>query len=115
MAYPTGDQFLPQKNSSMRVEPYINYSISQSGVIRFADMGAVDHTYIRVVVGALTETDRDTYLSWISTNLKSEVTDLPYGSDTYTGYILPDGVQVTNWRGAPHLFQVAYQFRGVKN
>lgn len=115
MAYPTGDQYTPQVGSTITADTNYTAQISQSGVMRVVKLGGVTYHYIKMVVGRLNESDRDTLLGWIDSNMGISVTDLPFGSDTYTGLILPDPVRVSNWRGAPALFSVEFRFRGTKN
>ena len=51
----------------------IRSNISESGTLRFVDLGAQTYWTIGVVIEVLTESEMDTLVDWMVTNEKTEI------------------------------------------
>jgi cellulase/cellobiase CelA1 len=89
-------------------------SESESGILRFVDLGAQNYWDIEVVIECITETESYTLVDWLVTNQKNSVS-LVVSSKTYTGYIDPR-VQIRNTPDSknPNLWTVTFGFKGIK-
>lgn len=95
-------------------ESRIIASESDSGVLRFVDLGAQNYWMIDVVIEGMTETERDTLTDWLETYETSEIA-LTVGANTYNGYIAPgQSIDTATMSDGAALWEVSFGFKGIK-
>lgn len=95
-------------------ESRIISSESDSGVLRFVDLGAQAYWMIDVVIEGEDETDKDTLTDWLETYETTEIA-LTVGSNTYNGYIDPNQpIETETMSDGPALWEIRFAFKGIK-
>lgn len=101
-------------NTSVRRMSNVVSRMSDSGVLRFANLGAQSYYMIGATITQLTEAQKETLVDWLVTNEITEIA-LPVVGETYNGYIDPQaGVSAFISSGSNHLWDVSFGFYGVK-
>lgn len=96
------------RNSNIRSDE------SESGTLRFIDIGAQTYWLINAIFEVLNETEKDTLVDWLEANETTEIA-LVVGAKTYNGYIDPQSeIAASPLSDAPNLWEVSFLFKGVK-
>jgi len=106
--------YTPTQKTVISRTPNLYSSISESGKLRYVDLGAQTYYNITAVFEQMSEADKETLMDWLVTNETAEI-DLTVGTETYRGYIDPRyPCQQGPTPNSSHLWDLRFQFAGIK-
>lgn len=106
--------YTASSRTTMRRSSNVSGNISESGFLRFIDLGAQNYWEIMPYFENLTEAERDTLEDWLVANETAEI-DLTIDTTVYRGYINPgSNISVKPSNRTGHLWDLSFGFVGVK-